>query len=488
MISLLVMVIKKKLTLEKAVCGLVMLLVLSFFLIEMLMKPLSGEDIVQQHCMAFSGGWSASLGCAKSTMDNIPRIGQIAHYLVIWKFQVLPHLGFETIVRIIDGLMAFGIVYIIAMMARGGKRLALTYSNAIAIGATFVLLVLSATFSGIFFNGFSNVHNYVPAVFFTLLFIYLWFWRDHLAKKIKYGWLQTLLLISGFLFAVSTELNSLVFFVLIVCVWIVEFCRSKNWRVAFAKWRDYVGGILGVILGFIFMYIIGNGFGATVGRSDSGYLGAISISELLSDPVRAIPVLFGNAVNNFYNYLPYLLLAATGIFILCKKQKIKQKNKSRIQLLKTAFVGILCYGIAYIAFCSPTDGVMWRLTAVVFCSLLVPIVYLVVYMIENLTWARIKTIGAWSFMILIMLMNIDNFLFMLNIETETGKMINSALEEGCLSKERIENTVLPTKSNIFRFSHGETALAYTETDWYGNIYLVNGNVLEIKDTCSEDED
>lgn len=488
MISLLVMVIKKKLTLEKTVCGLVMLLVLSFFLIEMLMKPLSGEDIVQQHCMAFSGGWSASLGCAKSTMNNIPRVGQIAHYLVVWKFQVLPHLGFETIVRTIDGLMAFGIVYVIAMMARGGKRLALTYNNAIAIGAAFVLLVLSAAFSGIFFNGFSNVHNYVPAVFFTLLFIYLWFWRNYLAKKIKHGWLQVLLLVSGFLFAVSTELNSLVFFALIICVWIVEFCRNKDWKALFGKWKDYIGGIIGVVLGFIFMYVLGNGFGATVGRSDSGYLGAISISELLSDPMRAIPVLFGNAVNNFYDYLPYLLLTAASIFILYKKAKGKTKNKNEIQVLKTAFVGILCYSMAYIAFCSPTDGIMWRLTAVVFCSLLVPIVYLVVYMIKSLTWVKIRAVAAWSFMILIVLMSIDDFLFMLNIEAETDKMINSALEEGCLSKERIRNTVLPTKSSIFQFNHGETALSYTETEWYGDIYLVNGNVLKIKDTCSKDED
>ena len=484
------MITKKKTILEKVICGLVILLMLSFFLVEMLMKPLSGEDIVQQQCMTFLGGWNAFSKCVESTMDSVPRIGQVAHYVVVWKFHILPHFGFETIVRIIDGLMSFGIVYMIAMMARGGKRLRLNYETAIAMGASFIILVLSTAFSGIFFNGFSNVHNYVPAVFFTLLFGYLWFWRKGLAEKIGNGWMHGLLLVSGFLFAVSTELNSLVFFALVICVGIVELCRSKDRKATLERWKVYIGGIVGVILGFIFIYIIGNGFGATVGRSDNGYLGAMSISELLSDPITAVPILFGNAVSNFYSYLPYLLLAIAGVFVLFKQVKDKTKNKdtNNWALLKTAFIGIICYTVAYIAFCSPTDSVMWRLTAVAFCSLLIPIVYLMVHMIEYSAWAKLKGVVAWGVLIFVALLNVDNFMFMLKLDAETNQMITEVLEEGCLSRERIESTALPMKTQLFRLNHAETALTYTDTDWYGNIYLINGDAWEIREACSEEQE
>ena len=470
--------ILNKITLEKILCLLVAGLILGFFLAEMLMKPLSGEDVFQQQCMEFSGGWAAAGHCARTTLNSIPRIGQIAHYLVIWKFQIIPHLGLETIIRVIDALMSFGIVYVIATLALGKRYLNLRYKDGVTLAIAFVFLMLSSAFASIFFNGFSNVHNYVPAVFFTLVFVYVCLWRNEISKRIGNIWMAILWFVISFLFAASTELNSLVVFTIALCYAVYILIRSKDKFELIKSWRKYAAPILGVIAGFIFLYVLGDGFGSTVGRANSGYLQGLSLSGLIGDPLRQLPILVSNAVSNFVSYLPYIILAFSGMAMIPKQSRAKYRTARRLFSLAIAF------SVIYIGFCSLVDGVMWRLTAIPFCLLLVPTTYLIVRLVLSLptkrtaSWATVLAVGF------IAIMCLDNLLFLNTVSQETRQAISTIERIGCIDDRLLKELHIGTESTIFRFSHPETALTHVASEWYGNIYLINGRVISISDTCS----
>ena len=475
---------KRTITVEKCIAAAIFIFIAVFFFSEMLMKPISGEDVVQQNCMAFSG-WNGAGKCADSVLNQIPRIGQVAHYLTIWKFHSIPTIGFETIIRVIDAIMCCGIIYMITLLALGGKRPRLRYKDAFIAAGSFILLILSP-FTEMFFKGFSNIHNYVPAVLFTLLFCYFWFWRDPIRKRLGKVVFNTLFVITGFLFAASTELNSLVFFAMLIIYLVWRAVKAKNIKVVFKKWQNYISGIIGVFSGFAFVYIIGNGIGATVNRSDGNYLGSLSISDIFTKPFEAIPGFIANLVNNFYQYLPFLLLGILSVIFykyIISKTKSKQDNSPQL----VAFKSIIFYVIIYIGLCSPVNGVLWRLSVVAFCALLVPIIYLLSESISIVKTKRsIFPIIATGSAIVILTMVIDNISFLSNNLSATESAISSIRSSGCIDENLVESAALPTQSTIYRFPHSETALSFVTSDWYLDYYLIDRTtMIPITDSCSK---
>ncbi|MDR3297890.1 MAG: hypothetical protein LBT19_00715 [Candidatus Nomurabacteria bacterium] len=475
-----------KITFEKTIALIIFALIASFFLVEMLMKPISGEDIFQQRHMS-SSGWSGTGQTIAITIEVIPRIGQVFHHLVIWQFHNIPTLGFETIIRLLDAVMAFSIIYIISMMALGGKKLRLRYKDSAAAAVSFIILILSP-FTEMFFKGFSNVHNYVPAVFFALLFGYFWFWKDKLQKRLDRGWFNALFLLFGFLFASATEISSFAFTLTatMFALWQLIYHKQKI-KTILTQSKDYLFGILGIISGFIFIFIIGNSTATTIDRANDGYMGSSSINSLLSNPIKVLPELTANFIHNAYSYLPFILLAITGTVVFY--QLVLKKHPKNQQLIcyshYLSLVTPVIFSIFYISLCSFVIYVTQRLTVVAFCSLLIPITYLLTSLISYLKNTKIlNTIFLFS-TLLITAMIIDNFIFLQRTLNATQEALISIENNNCLDANAVAQANIPQTSKIFRFPHTESPFAYTQTFYYTTYYPINGREIPIRENCNE---
>ena len=170
----------KRPNIEKVVSIIIVGLIACFFCVEMFCKLPSGEDLLQATCKAEHAGLSGYIDCVLAGWKNIPRIGEAYQHAVIPFFHNLPNFGLETLFRLIDVFLCVGIIYLIVYLTKGRQPEFSYKDSTLAALATFFLA--TSSFTQLFFKGFSNVHNYLIAVFFTLLFIKLWFFAPKRTK------------------------------------------------------------------------------------------------------------------------------------------------------------------------------------------------------------------------------------------------------------------------------------------------------------------
>ena len=461
---------KKK---QKIIAIIIYSLIALFFFAEMLMKPISGEDAYQSECVSKAETVGAYAACVRSSLNYIPRLGQTIHIMIISSFTTMPSLGINTLFRLIDALMSIGIIYMIVLLAHGrGPKL--NYHDAITAALATTALLLS-DFTQMFFFGFSNVHNYVPAVFFALVFFYQWFYGDNILKNSKHrGAHLAIFAICAFCFSASLELNPFIAFLMIVSGAIIALIRKIKSRKINSYLREHIPALIGIVLGFVMQYVIGRGFAATVGRSGN-YHSSSKISGLWVDPIHAIPHFFNNTVLNYSNYLPYLFIAIIALVILYRQNR----RDTRIKL----FTAIITYAIIYIAGCFAFDSIMWRITASVFCLLLVPGTFLISEIIMQLD-RKWNLVCAILIVFLLASMNIDNISFHIKANSTIRDTLDNTADLGCLSPTYIKERNIPAKSLLYGFDHTESTFTYVESTWYDKEYLVDGHIhYPINDGC-----
>lgn len=458
---------------QKIIAAIIYGLIILFFGAEMLMKPISGEDAHQAKCIAKAETLGAYNACIRDSLNYIPRLGQTIHIMIIPSFTTMPSFGLNTLFRLINSLMCVGIIYMIVLLAHG-ERPKLCYRDAITAALTTIGLLLS-DFTQMFFCGFSNVHNYVPAVFFALLFFYQWFYGNEILKNSQHrGAHLATFAICAFCFSASLELNPFIAFAMIIGGSIIAVIR----KVKIKKTREYLRGhlpaLIGILLGFIMQYVIGHGFAATIGRSGN-YLSSSKISDLWNDPANAIPRFFSNMVANYSHYLPFLFIATVALVVIYRQRR----RDARIKL----FSAIIVYALIYIAGCFTFDSIMWRITASVFCLLLVPGTFLISEIASQLN-QKCSIACAMVVILLLSTMSIDNISYHIQANAITKDILEQTASLECLSLTYINEHHIPTSSLFYKFKHPENSFSYTNEDWYNHNYLVDGYIrYPIKDNC-----
>ena len=454
---------QKRAKIEKIFAIIIYALIILFFSAEMFMKPISGEDAHQAKCMSSVVDFSSYKTCVRNSLNNIPRLGQTIHTLIISSFNTLPAFGPETLYRLIDTLMCLGTIYLITRLAYG-RKLKLSYQDSLTCALSTVVLIFS-DFTQMFFNGFSNVHNYIPAVFFALLFFWQWFYQDEMTKKTNHlGFYYVLFFICAFVFGSTLELNPFIFLAMIIGGIIIALVHKTKIKQIGQYLLHHLPAILGVICGYIMLYVIGRGYDATIGRSGN-YLNSYKISDLWKDPANAIPTFFHNTVVNYANYLPFLLIAVAALVILYQKHKKDTRNK--------LFTAIICYAVIYIAGCFSFDSIMWRITSSVFCLLLIPATFL----LSEIT-AQLK--GKWAIVcsiivtVLFVGMNADNIAYHITANANTAAVVDRTKQLNCLSREDVKEHAIASRSKFFGFKHPENTFSNINENWYNSNYLIDG--------------
>lgn len=458
---------------QKIIATIIYGLIILFFGAEMFLKPISGEDAHQAKCVAKAETLEAYNTCIRDSLNYIPRLGQTIHTMTISSFTTLPSLGPDIVFRLIDTFMCIGIIYMIVLLAHG-ERPKLRYRDAITAALATIGLLFS-DFTQMFFCGFSNVHNYVPAVLFALLFFYQWFYSDKILKNSqRRGIHLALFAICAFCFGASLELNPFIAFAMIIGGSIIALVRKVKWKKVRGYLLEHIPALIGIALGFIMQYVIGHGFAATIGRSGN-YLSSSKISDLWHDPANAIPRFFGNMVVNYAHYLPYLFIAAIALMVIYRQRH----RDTRVKL----FSAIIVYALIYIAGCFSFDSIMWRITASVFCLLLVPGTFL----ISEITAQLNRKWGLTCSIILIVLlstMSADNIAYHISANATTQDILEQTTSLGCLSIANVKKHPISAKSLFYRFKHPENSFSSIEEDWYNSNYLIDGykNYI-IVDSC-----
>jgi len=347
----------------------------------------------------------------------------------------------------------------------------LQYADAMLFATIFIIFTLSR-FAMIFFNGFSNVHNYVPIIFSSLLALYLWFYRPKAQPKLGNFWYHALLLVTFGIFASGTELNAPTFFLILGGFVIISLIKKNRDNFKYLKQR--ASGIVGFILGAIFFWVIGDGYNTIVSRSDGGYKDSLSISSLFTEPLSVIPQFTANIIDNIYTFLPYLLLATLGVFLIRKTHKAQNY---RYHL----FILIVIFALVYLVGLSPVSKPIARSFAMVFSLLLVPTAYVLSTMFAEFKKGRILQLTLM--LVLTGSMLADNTAFLADNLARSKNAIIMVQEQNCIDAETIERADLPTRSQIFRFNHNEPIFEYVTNSYYRSWLNLNGHKIPIKETC-----
>ena len=444
----------KRPNIEKVVSIIIVGLIACFFCVEMFCKLPSGEDLLQATCKAEHAGLSGYIDCVLAGWKNIPRIGEAYQHAVIPFFHNLPNFSLETLFRLIDVFLCVGIIYLIVYLTKGRQPEFSYKDSTLAALATFFLA--TSSFTQLFFKGFSNVHNYLIAVFFTLLFIKLWFFAPKRTKV-----MPVMCLIVGALAGCATELNPFVILGVIVSGALWAHIRKMPKRKICQYLKAHLWLIIGIVLGLVIQAIVSKGWSASIGRSGS-YGETLSISGIWQTPLTTIPQICRNIITNLVSYCPALLLAGVAMIFLTRRGESTRKQ------MTGAIIG---YAIIYLIGCFPTEAIISRISLLVFYVLSVPTIYVISELLERVPKSAIKY-GVAVVVALLVAMNIDNAYYHHYAIRETNEILQTVQNDGELNQQYLSEHQINTKSALFGFKHEETPFSYTDLDWYPKNYLI----------------
>lgn len=264
---------------------LIYLIPILFFIVSYFLITASGEDI-HQGANNFANGVSIDIANdAMSAFHHSGRITDMYAWTIIDFYNYQFKFGIDTIFRIIDVLMISGTLYIATyfVLSRQPK---LIIKDALIFCGIFISIIFTM-FGRQLYSEFSMIHNYVPLVFFTLLFTIPYF-KLLIGKSVnnKYHLLTILWPIIGFIFGMSTTVTPLAF--LFTAIFYLIITHKKP--VKLPAW--FYAGLTGLIIGFCISFFLSSGMN---NYADNPITAAefdyVSLSAFFQNPFTTIPKL-----------------------------------------------------------------------------------------------------------------------------------------------------------------------------------------------------
>ena len=444
-----------------------------FFLLEMLLKPISGEDAEQQWCMG--AGWASWRACSEWVLGFLPRIGQVFHYLTIWAFGSLPQAGMETLLRVSSALLLTVTVLIVVGLGLG-RRPALRVVDA-SLTALVLLLLVTSPVGQVVLNGFSNVHNYVPVMAAALVAVLGLVAYEQMRALV--GRAPAWVLTFG-AFAVTTagfDVNVLVIPGTVAVAWLAERAslRTSTARRVSMPWAA-VG--TGWVAGALFFWGLGDGVGSIQARMAQNHRESVDVGEGLRGVVEAVWPMVGNTIANVAEYAPLLLIALAAVLLTWRSPAFTSLQR-RAVLVSSAFGVLTLLGLA------PITDVMNRVSALAFIMLLVPVCALLGH-VAGLWRPRGRAVLGLGLVVAVVsgLAVVDNTAFLVDRLERTGAAFELVREQGCIDRSVVAAAALPSESSLFRFHRQEDPFSYIFSAWYPPYFRLDGVRVPIESSCS----
>lgn len=307
-----------------------------FFIVAYFMIIVSGEDIYQ-------GAHSAPdiISDSLAAFEHSARFSDMYAWSVINFFDYRFSFGIDTIFRIIDVLMAFGIFYFMTDFIVG-HRPKFNLKDSLIFNLCFLTTILTINGCALY-NGFSMIHNYLIIALATLVFLlpYIHFFQNRpIPEK---WWFSIIMFFVGLMFGSSSNITPLAAICTFIIMFIIYLCKKKTipWKRLLVSWQFW--GVAGTIISVILCNIFGNGienYATSIYAENYEYL---SFAQIFSDPWLSLGTILRHIVYNFGIFLlPIVgIFAIVFIFKYCTEKTLKyklSKNTKTLFLFLAIFV------------------------------------------------------------------------------------------------------------------------------------------------------
>lgn len=333
---------------KKVLTALLYSLPVIFFGVSYFLMTVWGEDIIQGAGMA-PNVWHDMMGA----FHHNSRLADMYAWAVINFFDYQYSFGADTIFRLIDVVMATGLIYLLTTLILG-RRPKWQLRDALIFGLSWLAIFLTPH-GYTLYRGFSVIHNYLviglATVGFALPFVRQF--AGEKVPKIYQKWWFALLI--GLIFGMSSNITPVAVLICFALVKLWQMMRKKAgqavWRLP--RWQWWMLGGMVVTLGIA--YIVGAGV-SDYAQSEV-YTGAydyLAFGEIFSNFGSSLVRIVKHVAVNF-GYTFGLILAAAvilgGLAKLVSKirgQKLqlwalKREDRRKIGVLVTfAAVYLLC--------------------------------------------------------------------------------------------------------------------------------------------------
>ena len=225
-----------------------------FFVICYFLMTVWGEDIIQGAGTS-PDIWNDLVGA----FNHNSRLSDMYAWTVINFFDYQYSFGVDTIFRVIDVLMATGVIYLVTTIILS-RRPKLKLQDALIFALSFLIIFLTPH-GYTLYRGFSVIHNYLIISLTTLLFVlpFVRHFTDEKVPKIYQNWLGALLI--GLVFGMSSNITPIAFLISFVLIKLGHFYISKNKaKKSFRKMPAWQGWMIGgMLITVAVAYIFGAG-------------------------------------------------------------------------------------------------------------------------------------------------------------------------------------------------------------------------------------
>ena len=295
-----------------------------FFVVCYFLIVTSGEDIFQG-----ANTPPSIIQDALAAFHHSARLADMYAWSVINFFDYTFSFGIDTLFRLLDVAVAFSIFYLNTALALG-RRPRFRLGDAATFAALFLLVFLTPH-GFILYAGFSAIHNYLFICFFSTLYLGL-LARALLGRPflIKHPLLASVsMLLLGFLFGFASNTTALIFLLALALFLLIQ--KILKHPQPLPAW--FLSSLGGIVLALILIYVVGSGLSDYT--SSSYYLQSydyLSFSDILTNPLAAIPKILTHLIANFGRFFfPLLAVAIPAFFYV--RLKTSRPVKSLLKSL-----------------------------------------------------------------------------------------------------------------------------------------------------------
>ena len=311
-------------------------LVVMFFVVNISLLSMSGEDILHK----YTTEEKTMVETIVATYKYLPRIGEFYQKALIkyYTYQISPS---DALLRAIDIAASVLSIALMACLVLGRKMKATKVTDSIVFGLMF-LLMACLSISEVYSMRFSYIHNYVPIMCLLSIVLYILFWQKSKKKVALF-----FDVIASFAFGFSNEIAPIAMIIITVAIILfekkAEGIKVKEIAKRFSK---EIAVLIGLILGLVFM--LGNG--SILSRSSTTYgqvYDYVSFFAVFKAPLYTIKhILLHLAYNARHLYALGIILFFYLAYMIKAKKTLKEicADKRLVMEISCFVLAVLYWG------------------------------------------------------------------------------------------------------------------------------------------------